>query len=926
MRPLLAIFILLAAPPVAAGADLRPPHLVRVWQSEDGLPGNVVRSVAQCDAGFLWVATAEGLARFDGIEFRPVEPEASLKRSRFSFSQLFVTPGGGVWAATFQGGLFRIEHGRFHMVVPDVATPRPPRVTALARGPRGRVWFLRGETVWRIGESGGLLEVGALPDALPEEIRSGFDSGNRVRRDRAAEVQPAFIDHHGNRWRLDGAGHLAAVADDGTARFIELPQAGRLHSVNELLEDREGNIWAASGLQGLVRIRRAKVTVLDQDEGFREPAVQALLQDRGGVWWAAPRGGGLDRWTAESGAEHFEIGGPDYRPVAALFEDRGGTLWVAARDGSIFVEEERTFEPRFQREPIVSKVRAMCQPEGGPLWFGGASGLASWSGDRIAFHKFPAGEPVPDVSALASLGDRVIAGTVNGGVFAAGGERGFELLGAEETFGYRWVSGLLPVSDREIWATTLGAGLFVWDGERWRGLGLESGLPDPRLTCVLRDDDDHLWFGSLGGIIRASRTELLARTKNPAAPVNWLRLDRSDGLPTRECIGGAQPAGWRGNDGSLWFPTGRGIVRVDPADLDLVEEPPPVFIEAASTGGDPMVPADRMVEAGPGRERLEFHFVGLSYAAPEKVSYRARLVGLDDTWRDLGPQRMAAYEAVPPGDYIFEVVATHGDGITSAAPARLPVTIAPHFWQTGWFIFLTAAGVLAAAATGGWGVARSRMKRRIQELKVRNARESERSRIARDLHDDLGASLTELSILAALAAEDAGESEAQPALDSLSAKAKGVVGTLDEIVWAVNPREDTVRSLVEYVTAFAREFLGLAGISLRAEVPREIPAMPLPAARRHGVFLAARESLNNIVKHARATEVRLAIQTRTDLLEIRIQDNGRGFDPAEDPAGHGLGNLRQRMQEAGGDCRISSEPGGGTTIHLSLPLAPATTA
>jgi signal transduction histidine kinase len=212
------------------------------------------------------------------------------------------------------------------------------------------------------------------------------------------------------------------------------------------------------------------------------------------------------------------------------------------------------------------------------------------------------------------------------------------------------------------------------------------------------------------------------------------------------------------------------------------------------------------------------------------------------------------------------------------------------------------------------------MKRRIQGLKIRHAREAERSRIARDLHDDLGASLTEISILSALAAEAGDESTLRPSLDQLSRKAQDVVGTLDEIVWAVNPREDTLRSLVDYLAAFAREFLDHAGIALRTDIPHAVPEQPLDTTARHGIFLAAREALNNLVKHSRASQARLAVRISQELLEIRIEDNGRGFSQEWEAKGYGVANLRERMKACGGDCSITSIPGEGVIVTLTLPL------
>jgi signal transduction histidine kinase len=466
----------------------------------------------------------------------------------------------------------------------------------------------------------------------------------------------------------------------------------------------------------------------------------------------------------------------------------------------------------------------------------------------------------------------------------------------------------------------LGSGLFLWDGKGWHRFGSKQGLPDERLTSIVHDQRGQFWFGSLGGIIRASRKELLRYTVDPDTPLHWLRLDRSDGLPSRECIGGYQPAAWQGQDGRMWFPTGGGVVRVRPELVETNRIAPPAYIRSVRVNGTQHDGDGGAIEAGPGRSRVEFRFVGLGYSAPEKITYRGRLSGLDDAWRELGTQRSAAYEAVPPGRYTFEVLAVNGDGIPSEAPATIRILIRPHFWETGWFMALAGLLVLSIAATTGWLLARSRMKRRIEKLNIRNAREGERSRIARDLHDDLGASLTEISILASLAAEDAHESPLQPSLDQLSTKAKSVVAALDEIVWAVNPHEDNLRSMVEYIAAFAREFLDIARIPLRADVARDVPDHPLGAPQRHGIFLATREALNNVVKHSGASEVKLRVAIENGMLVIGIEDNGRGFNPEYARGGNGLGNLENRMSESGGECRIETFPGQGTTVTLLLSL------
>jgi len=923
LRIFLIIFLLLAFRVGAAEPAASPRLLVRSWQSQDGLPGNVVRSIVQSDDGYLWVATAEGVARFDGVDFEVIEPEGEQRRNRFSFLRLFATFGNQVWATTHQGGLFRAGKGRLHQIVDNIRGPAPPLVTQVIASGNGLVYFKRGEEYKSVDADGLVDDIMPTPEmleAFEKASRKDLESGRVTGADGILHLR----DRLGRDWTAGLAGEMRVSAPGDGEVHVQLPQGGHAFPVSQMLEDMEGNIWAASPLNGLVSVRQARIEVLDVNEGQSERAVSAVFQDRAGVWWIANRRGGLSQWSP-SGTRHLDLAPSRLsRPAAALFEDRESRMWVASRDGSVFRYENGLFQAQYTKTQVPSKVRSITQDPEGTLWFAGAQGLASQTGEGIRTYGKPQGVGDLDLTVVQNFpGGRVIAGGATGTVLL-GGQDGFQVVGRPEDLEYQWISGILPVSATETWFSTLGGGLYLWNGSKWFSFDADEGLPDSRLTCVVDDGLGNLWMGSLGGIIRANRKELLDHAARPASRVRWLCLDHTDGMPSRECIGGFQPAGWLGRDGALWFPTGGGIARVRPDRVTPNAVPPPVYLQKTRANGVAHGSGDGPVRTEPGRARLEFSFVGIGLGAPEKITYRARLSGLDETWRELGSQRVAAFEAVPPGKYTFEVMAVNGDGLRSVSPARIGVIIEPHFWETVWFFVGATALVLSTAVGIGWLAARVRMKNRIQALKLRNAREGERSRIARDLHDDLGASITEISILAALAAEDAGEGPLHGPLNQLSVKAKHVVGSLDEIVWAVNPREDTLRSLVDYLTAFAHEFLDIARIPLRLDVIREVPEIPLGTTRRHAVFLAARESLNNIVKHSGATEVTLAISLSEDVLEIRIGDNGRGFEPDYAAGGNGLENLKQRMAEAGGDCRLETRRYQGTTVFLTLPLIAAT--
>ncbi len=900
----------------ARGEETGGRFLVRSWQSEDGLPSNVVRSVAQAADGYLWVATAEGVVRFDGVRFAGFATEREAALARGTARALFAQKDGDVWVATTRGGLLRWHAGQLAEVWKDLTVTPAPSVSQVVADGRGGVLIVRAPELWRAAGEAAPVLAERTPE-IEELLRRDAEAAPvRARQGVRAQLR----DRRGRVWTAGAAGRLTVTDSAGASAPVALATVEPGNRVNELCEDREGSIWAATADSGLVQIRERRAEVLTVADGLADRTAFALLQDRAGAWWVGSKRGGLDRISGGA-VTHFEVGdGSGNRPISALGEDRTGRLWAATRDGSVFRQEGAAFAPAFP-VTMTSKVVAIMEDARGRLWFGGLQGLAMFAEEKMTHCGAEIGFTSASVSALATDAVGTLwVGTHDGRIFR-GDEKGFAPLGAVPALGGRPVLALLLETDGSLWAATLGGGLFHWHAGKFTRFSTDEGLPDARLTSVLDDGAGHLWLGSLGGIFRVAKTDLRAIEERRQTAAVWLQLDRSDGLLTRECTGGFQPAAWRAADGELRFPTVNGVVRIRPEKIATNAVPPPVLIEEVRAND--RVAGGGAVETGPGRSRLEFSYTGLSFAAPERVRFRTLMEGLESDWREVGTRRVTAYEAVPPGRYRFRVQAANNDGVWSPMGAAIAVTVRPHIWETLWFRVLATVLAAAVAAGAGWGIARGRMRRRLARIELQSARETERARIARDLHDDLGASLTEISMLAAIATEGHAPAETlREPLQQIAGKAHTLVGALDEIVWAVNPRHDTLASLADYLAAFAAEFLASTGLALRLDVARDLPPLALDAERRHGLFLAVREALNNAVKHSGAREIWLRLRLDADCLLITIEDHGRGFDPAKKTGGDGLRNLRERLASLGGDGRIDSIDGAGTRVHLRLPLPP----
>jgi two-component sensor histidine kinase len=364
--------------------------------------------------------------------------------------------------------------------------------------------------------------------------------------------------------------------------------------------------------------------------------------------------------------------------------------------------------------------------------------------------------------------------------------------------------------------------------------------------------------------------------------VNCLSYGKADGMPTLECSGGLQPAGARTTDGRLWFPTSKGLVVFNPEDAKVNQLPPPVIIENLladdrSITQSPETNAPLQIPPGP--QRFEFRYTALSFVVPEKVRFKYRLEGLEPDWVDAGTKRSANYSHVPPGNYKFHVTACNSDGVWNDAGATLAFTVQPFFWQKWWFRIpagLAAVALLAGAVAGVvlW-VARRRMHRKLERLEHLRTIERERARIAQDIHDNLGANLTRISLLSeSVHTELENPAQAAVQLERIYGTARELTRAMDEIVWAVNPQHDTLDSLASYLGNFAQEFLGSLDIRCRLDVPLQLPPWPVTAEVRHNLFLAFKEALHNIVKHAAASEASISLTAGTDSFVLVIRDNG----------------------------------------------------
>lgn len=713
--------------------------------------------------------------------------------------------------------------------------------------------------------------------------------------------------------------------------------------VRSLCEDHEGNLWLGTG-SGFDGLRPRKVQMLTTPDSFQGCAVLSFIVRPDGSAWVGTEGAGLYHYDHDQWTRYAETNGLTNIFVWSVLETKAGQLYIGTWGAGVLAKKGDHFESEGELGKITAPVLSLFQGSQGELWIGTTVGLYRYEGGKITWSAGKAKLALPDVRAITETPDGTLWFGMSGGGLAALKDGTLKQFRRADGLASDFVLCLYADPDGTLWFGTSDNGLGCWQQGRFANIGAHQGLPNSVISHIVDDGAGNLWLGTQHGIVRVGKTELHHCANGEVKTVRVLSYGKAEGLASLVCSGGFQPGACQAASGRLWFPTAKGLALVDPVKVQANPVPPPVAIESLNVDGQPMAIQADPVEVSrkgepalripPGKQRLELSYTGLSFAAPEKVRFRYRLDGLEHDWVEAGTKRVAEYSYLRPGSYTFHVTACNNDEVWNAVGASLGFTVLPHFWQTWWFqglAILSGAGAIGAGVL--WGT-RRRLRRKLEQLERQRAIERERARIARDIHDELGASLTRITLLGQTArGELEAQSQAATNVEQIYTTARELTRAMDEIVWAVNPKHDTLDSLITYLGRFAQHFLSAANIRCRLDLPLNPPAWALTSEVRHNVFLAFKEALNNVLKHAGASEVHISVEITEGGFTLIIADNGRGFNPhtalqgsarngdgARPGSGNGLHNMQKRLEEIGGHCSWDTAPGEGTRAKLSVRL------
>lgn len=888
---------------------------VQSWTTKDGLPQfEGQSSIADDGEGGLWVAYTKGtVTRLKNSRVQTFTSKDGLPASGGCW--LTSDRDGQLWFAK-NGHIGVFRNGKFLTLL-----TLPPHFTRIAPARAGGIWICSGRQLLKFDEGSQPVELGELP-----LIHSS--------------VEPTAIleDHEGAVWVGTAFEGLFRCDSNGVTSV-----ATTYPAISSLDEDREGDLWVGLRGGGLDRVERRLISLIGTAAGLPFEGIQSVCSDASGALWVVGQNGTLvrqqgGRWTNSS----FNEIAPGIH-ATCVAADAKGTVWIGTDHGALYQWENG----RFQNYPLDDSVhkggvRSLLVTKSGDVWMaadtsGTANVLYRLRGNNVKKFNLPSGYRFIRAMAEDAAGN-FWAGASDGLLVRVTGDTLVDETPKDSKFSIRCLYG---APDGSLWIGYAGFGAGRWRNGKMSRFADEQGLPNDYVSQIQADDRGNIWFAGNQGVFQVRENEFDDVAAGRAARVQPVLYGRSQGLPTLQANFDYCPNALRSPDGRLYFSMLTGLAEVQPDHIRMNPLPPAVIIERVSAdnrtfasyqdGGDfdgtsslleLKNGAGQKLELPPGLQQVQIEFTALSFVAPENVQFRYQLEGLDQGWVNAGTSRSVQYSHLPPGKYRFKVIACNNDGIWNETGASLTIIMEPHIWETLWF--KSAAAVVMAGVLCGSVVLALRRRHRfqIQRLEQQQSLERERTRIARDLHDDLGVGLTEIGLLGDLAGAPASPPEiSREYSHEITGRARDMVGLLDEIVWAINPANDTSQSLNDYFFKYAQTLLHRASIRCRLEVVEPFSNYGLNAEQRHQLFLAFKEALNNIIRHSGATEVQVTLTTTGGELKISVADNGHGFKmPAGEGSHDGLIGMQERLRRLNGRCEVIAAGEHGTTVVLTIPI------
>ncbi len=918
------------------------------------LPARMVRgTMLEDSAGGLWMATSLGIVRYDQWRERfrvlPLPVPFDVERDQIlgaDKGRLFLRAGKRIY--------YRSMHPATAWESLSIALPETAQAMILG----GRLYIadsaglatfpLRDGKQLRVLAQNGIQQILPVGDSgiqllTPQELL--FWNGKNVKR----YPLPSLMQSQFSARYVTGPASGYGVGATGLIRYD--CGAGGLQSfptrsdparslsnvlINVVMPDRSGNLWIGTEGTGLdvLDTKGSKFSGWPPhtpDGRLRELMVKSLCDVAGKLWIGTFDDGIYVLNRANGSAQHIIPPGKGLRRTSLFFRDSDGRIWMN-RDGRIGIVD--TLTKQFRISAIFPGIRndnltaySMIELASGDYLAGTTFGLHRIfiKNGRISIRELAPGHRATSgiIAALERYADgSIFIGKVRDGFYRIRlADTGIKIL--DEGLHYTGVRDFqLSPEGRYVWmATEHGLAGYQPERKELRLLDEADGLSNSHIYGIVPDGDTALWLSTNKGLNRLSFRHDAAG--GALRDMHVRSYSTKDGLQSNEFNTGAF---CRMADGSVAFGGVAGVNWFYPAALRANPHQPPVVLTEISVN-EQLLRSDtgyaylQTIFLPYSQNTLAFQMTALEFTNPAANRYAYKLEGIDKDWVAAGNRGEARYANLPPGRYLFLAKAANGDGIWSSQPAALHITIYPPWWGTITARIAAALALAALLALGIRSYIRRRVAARLRELEKQQAVNEERLRISRDMHDELGTGLTKIALLTQVAQRKSAGTQPASFME-INSTSRQLTQKIGEIVWTLNPQNDTLDTLASYIREWVQEqYDALEGVAVKTDFEEQLPAISLSHSKRQALLLVTKEAVNNAVKYSDAVEIVVRMRMSADAILFEVNDNGRGFAEGERSkggSGNGLKNMAVRMAAADGCLSIKSIMGDGTSVRYSV--------
>jgi len=932
----------------AADPESSGPMFTVVTSDDDDRRAKAVAVLLEARDGTLWCGTLKGLFRLTKSAERTTLTTVLIGlptkyAEQTDINALVEDRYGTIWIGA-QSGLYRRWPNGATSSYDESDGLRFDAVLALLEDRSGQLWVGTGAR--------GLFRLSFDEVSRPPKITGTYTTKNGLATN---WIFTLYQSAEGKLWVGSNRGLYEFSSTDGAtagpSHFYTEREGLSFYEIVTLLEDGDRNLWIGTNIAGAMKLTHHGFTTFDWHDGLKK--VNSIFQsDTGEIYVHGDVLGDANRSLFEGARLDF------LNP---------GTVDLWRRLGHVENQRITWLIPATLRNKYLgwSDKKTALRARSGEWWIGTGEGLYLFppvknfadlkSSLPLAVYQLN-GNPFTMVYRLYEdrLGDLWVSVDHRGSALARWDHQTRTLHDMAQTEGLPSLTENLPTAfeedaDGNLWVGFVRGQVARYRSGRFSFFSMSNGTLPGRINDLYLDKQERLWIGtSQGGVFRSDNpaaenptfTNYTTRqglsSNYGAAMVEDLYgriyvgtgqgLDRFDPATNQikhfttadGLASGVIAASFRADNGELWFGAYQGLSRFFPEPPQAAAPPPPILLTGVRIDGTPKQVAANgesdlyVSDLAAGGNHLQIDFVGLSFASGESLLYQYRLEGADKDWGVPSVQRSVTYANLAPGHYRFLVRAVTSDGIFSTAPAMLTFAVRPHIWQRWWFLAL-ATMVVALIA---YSFYRYRVQRLLQIVNIR-------TRIATDLHDDVGANLTRISFLSEVAKQNPGNgngSDDSP-LMSISRIARESVSSMSDIVWAIDPEADTLLDLTRKMRQHADEVFTLRDIELEFLAPGVKESLRLGVDVRRDLLLIFKEAVNNAARHSHCTRVAIKLDVQSSRLKLEIADNGTGFDDSVESEGHGLRSMKRRARALGGTLEFVVRPGVGTTIRVNVPVA-----